>query len=65
MTGFYGEMGWLHQRQVKPPGGTILGCSGGSGQFGTVSKPSICWGIGVNGVGGRDINGVGCWLNGG
>jgi hypothetical protein len=24
MTGFYGDLGWLHQRQVKPPGGTIL-----------------------------------------
>jgi hypothetical protein len=24
MTGFYGDLGWLHQRQVKPPGRTIL-----------------------------------------
>ena len=25
MTGFYWEMGWVHQRRVKPPGYTILG----------------------------------------
>jgi hypothetical protein len=24
MTGFYGEMGWEHQRRVKPPGQPIL-----------------------------------------
>ncbi len=24
MTGFYGEMGWVHQRRVKPPGQPIL-----------------------------------------
>ena len=42
------------------PGRTILECSRGGGQFGTVSKPSICWGIEVDGVGGGDTNGVGC-----
>ena len=40
------------------------GCRGG-GQFGTGYKPSIRWDIWVDGVGGRDTNGVGCWLNGG
>ncbi len=24
MTGFYWEMGWVHQRRVKPPGQPIL-----------------------------------------
>ncbi len=46
------------------PGETILGGSRGSGQFGTGYKPSIRWDIWVDGVGGRDTNGVGCWLNG-
>lgn len=35
MTGFYWEMGCVHQRRVKPPGRTIYGGFGGGGQFGT------------------------------
>ena len=35
MTGFYWDLGWVHQRRVKPPGRTIYGGSGGGGQFGT------------------------------
>ena len=64
MTGFYWEMGWVHQRRVKPPGRTIYGGSGGGGQIGTGLNWWIRWEIGVDGGGRRDTNGVGCWLNG-
>lgn len=49
---------------VQSPGETILGGSRGGGQFGTGLNWWIRWEIGVDGVGGRDTNGVGCWLNG-
>jgi hypothetical protein len=48
----------------QSPGQTILGGSRGGGQFGTGLNWWIRWEIGVDGVGGRDTNGVGCWLNG-
>jgi hypothetical protein len=50
--------------RVQSPGRTILGGSGGYGQFGTELNWWIRWEIGVDGVGGGDTNGVGCWLNG-
>ena len=64
MTGFYWEMGWVHQRRVKPPGRTIYGGSGGGGQFGTGRNRWFCWEIGVDGLVGRHWSGVGRWLNG-
>jgi hypothetical protein len=63
-TGFCLGFGVETRVWVQSPGQTILGGSRGGGQFGTGLNWWIRWEIGVDGVGGRDTNGVGCWLIG-
>ena len=64
MTGFYGDLGWLHQTVIKPQDKRfwrfwrwwVLGTGYKTGGF--------VGDIGVDGGDGGDSNGVGCWLNG-
>ena len=44
----------------QSPGRTILGGSGGGGQFGTGLNRWIRWDIGVDGGDGGESNDVGC-----
>ena len=63
MTGFYWDLGWVHQRRVKPPGQPILEVLEGVDNLGQDETGGFCWEIGVNGLVGRHWSGVGRWLN--
>ena len=64
MTGFYWDLGWLHQTVIKPQdkrfwrfwGVWVVGTGYKTGGF--------VGDIRVDGGDGGDSNGVGCWLNG-
>ena len=65
MTGFYGDLGWLHQTRIKSPGQGFWSVLEGVDSLGQCTNRQFVGETGVDGVGGRDTNGVGCWFNGG
>ena len=62
MTGFYWDLGWVHQRRVKPPGQPILEVLEGVDNLGQDETGGFCWEIGVDGLDGSHSNGDGCCL---
>ena len=60
MTGFYWDLGWLHQTVIKPQDERFRGVLEGVSTRYRVQTGGFVGDIGVDGGDGGDSNGVGC-----